>query len=405
MKIYAFPIVGTLFLTGIMGATAKSKTAFPVKVDADQLRDSPYRFNGAITTSAARGSGFCAWNRRTFFSAAHVVFAENAWEEPPVWNWLANSATLDEKSAVQSRGYFRWTEYAELATNDEYHEEAFGKDVILGFAFKDLMPGSPAKLNLNGSNDLRQKKQTLITGYPAEIPYNDKPVNGFLLHETGPTVTPYKSYSGRALTTTLVSTGPGNSGGPIWMKSSKHKGWDAAGVLVGGLPSESVVYAFSNDINSLLRAVTPVIQPVIEPQKYSGTVSASSRFFPYYRWQKIPDGVHKWTTFKIPVNGFEDDSTLEKVIISLDIRTAHRGDLQVVLEGPGGLQAVLHNEQGASKNNLILKNIDVSASFTDIDPNDTWYLRVQDRLKGDTATLKSIVLEISAAAPEITTEP
>jgi subtilisin-like proprotein convertase family protein len=151
--------------------------------------------------------------------------------------------------------------------------------------------------------------------------------------------------------------------------------------------------------------VTPVIQPVIEPQKYSGTVSASSRFFPYYRWQKIPDGVHKWTTFKIPVSGFEDDSKLTKARISLDIRTAHRGDLQVVLEGPGGLQALIHNEQGGTKNNLVIKDMDVSSFFTDTDLSDTWYLRVQDRLKGDTATLKSIVLEISAAAPEITPEP
>lgn len=401
MKIHAFPIVGTLLLAGIMDATAGSKTTFPVKVDADELLEGPYRFNGAVTLGDVRGSGFCAWNRRTFFSAAHVVFSENVWDEPPVWNWLANSATLNEKSAVQSRGYFRWTEYAELAA-DGLSGDAFSKDVILGFAFKDLMSGRPAKLNLKGSDDLRKPKMSLITGYPAEIDYTGKPVNGFLLHETGPAVAPYKSYSGRALTTTLVSTGPGNSGGPVWMKNPKNNNWDAAGVLVGGLPSETVVYAFSDDVNSLLRAVTPVIQPVIEPQKYSGAVSASSRFFPYYRVQKIPDGVHKWTTFKIPVNGFEDDSTVEKVSISLEIRTAHRGDLQVLLEGPDGLQTLIHNEQGGSKDNLIIKNRDVSEAFSGIDPSDTWYLRVQDRLKGDTATLKSIVLEITAPAPEIT---
>jgi subtilisin-like proprotein convertase family protein len=66
-----------------------------------------------------------------------------------------------------------------------------------------------------------------------------------------------------------------------------------------------------------------------------------------------------------------------------------------MLEGPGGYQAVVHNEQGAGKNDLIIKSGDYSANFSEIEPNGDWFVRVQDRLKGDVATLKSFVLELS----------
>ena len=120
--------------------------------------------------------------------------------------------------------------------------------------------GTPAKINLEGTKDLKRNIKTLITGYPAEKDYTETELSGYFLHKTGPTVAPYQSYEGNALTTTLVSTGPGNSGGPVWTKNAKGK-WIASGVLVGGLPSESVVYTFSKDINDLFKAVAPVIRP------------------------------------------------------------------------------------------------------------------------------------------------
>lgn len=404
MKFPHLPAFGMLLLAGSLAADAKPKTATPVKINPLLLNDEPYRYNGAVLTDQFRGSGFSAWDNHTFFSAAHVLYEAGAWAAPPTWYPLANSDKLDETTAIPSRGYYRWTEYATLAALENSKQPEFGKDVILAFAFEKVISGKAAPLDLNGKQSLRKNAKSLITGYPADNLYIDQTIEGYFMHQTGPVITPYLPFSGNALTTTLVSTGHGNSGGPVWTQDTNAR-WTASGVLVGGLPSESVVYSFTNDINALLRSVTPVIQPKIDKPKVIGNVGSSSTFFPFYKTVAIPDGRHSWTNFRIPVKTFADGSSVKKLALSLDIRTKHRGDLQVMLQAPGGYQAIVHNEQGAGKNNLIITSKDFSEAFTGIDPNGTWFLRIQDRLVGDIATLRSIVLEVAVEDGVVTPPP
>jgi subtilisin-like proprotein convertase family protein len=54
----------------------------------------------------------------------------------------------------------------------------------------------------------------------------------------------------------------------------------------------------------------------------------------------------------------------------------------------------VHNEQGGGTQNLILTSKDFSSAFKGIYPNGNWMLRVQDRLRGDVATVKQVLLEI-----------
>ena len=374
-----------------MTAAEKSKTTNPVKIKPDQITEDPFRFNGVVLTEGSRGSGFSAWNNRAFFSAAHVVY-NASWGAPPLWVPAANSKDLDPADAVRTRGYFRFSQYADLvAENDPAH---FSRDVILGYSFRKLIDGKPAALNLRGNDDLRTSARSMITGYPAKNAYFDEGISGYFLHKTGPAVTPYQKDAGAALRTTLLTTGPGNSGGPVWTKHGKA-GWKAAGVLVGGLPSETVVYAFSDDANALIQAAGPVLKRKMGAPVIRGGVTGTSLFFPYNHKQTIPDGVQRWTSLRIGVDKFPDESLISDVKLSLDIRTKHRGDLQIILEGPGGYQALVHNEEGAGKNNLVFKGKDFTSAFTGIDPNGYWYLRIQDRLKGDVSTFKSARLEIS----------
>ena len=393
-------LAAVLFLSGNLQVTAKPKTTTPEIIAESLLPEEPFRYNGIVLAGEGRGSGFCAWSSKTFFSAAHVLYNEGQWGAPPIWYPKAYATELDEETAIPSRGYYRWADYATLAAANTAEQEEFGRDVILAFALEKVIKGKPATLNLNGAGDLRKKTQTLITGYPAINSYENQPIEGYFLHKTGPLTTTYEKFAGNALTTTLVTTGPGNSGGPIWTRNTKSK-WVAAGVLVGGLPSESVVYAFSGDTNSLLRAVTPVIQRKIGAPVKDADIGSTSTFFPYNESTEIPDGRHQWTTFRIPVSTFPLGSKVKSAKLSLKIRTAHRGDLQVMLSAPIGLPTnvmrdlIVHNEGGADADNLVLKSKDYSEAFAGADANGQWILRVQDRLVGDIATLKSIVLEIA----------
>lgn len=402
MKFSTLSSVFVLLLAGNLAAVAKSKTTSPTKILEGEIIEDPYRYNGAVISGLGRGSGFCAWNSKTFFSAAHVVYQGSQWGLPPIWYPSANSAELDKTTAIPSRGYYRWKEYADLAAltpAEDPGQTKYSRDVILAYAFKKLIKGKPAVLNLNGINDLKKKSNTLITGYPGEDMYLGGKIKGFFLHKTGPAITPYEKFAGNALATTFTSSGRGNSGGPVWTLNAKSQ-WTAAGVLVGGRPSECVVYAFSENTYSLFRAVAPVLKSQIGPPDGNEDVGASSIFFPYNSSTKIPDGRREWTSFRIKVDKFPKGSLVKSAKLSLNIRTAHRGDLVVLLESPNSIPADLRfndvqNGQGADKKNLVKTDLDVTTSFAGIPANGNWYLRVQDRLKGDVATLKSIVLEIS----------
>jgi V8-like Glu-specific endopeptidase len=394
MRILKLPAICTLFLSGSLLVIAGPKTKSPSKIDPDTIGKAPYRFNGVVHTGTARGSGFCAWNQRTFFSAAHVVYEESGWGAPPYWLPTVNADDVSTKDGFLSRGYFRLNRYAEIV-DAQGTSAAFGKDVILAYAFKDLIPGKPAKVNFKGAEALRENGPKLITGYPAINSYKDVPTDGYHLYETGPFKNRFRHSSNGSLLTTRITTGPGNSGGPIWTMS-KNQRWKASGILVGGLPSETVIYSFTKDLNALTRAAAPIVK------KKPGTpfpvrgVSASTLFFPYTRSHKLPDGTDKWSSFIVGVRGFGEGAKLTSAKLSLNIKTKHRGDLQVYVIAPGGYTALIHNEEGAGKNNLKFRNLDLTDAFAEIDPNGKWAVRVRDRLKGDVCTLKSYRLEIAA---------
>ncbi|MGC4015192.1 MAG: proprotein convertase P-domain-containing protein [Luteolibacter sp.] len=409
MKTAAVSALGLLSLAGLAHGDT-SKTLTPVKIDPALIGTEPYRFNGLVIGEEVRGSGFVAWNQRTFFTAAHVVSdfteAKFTWSQPPIWFPTANCAEdeLDLDTMIASRGYYRFVAYqANAELQGSITGNAFSKDVALAFAFQNLIPGTPAVLNTNGYKDIQSSTATtMITGYPAEEAYTDTPIDGFYLHQTGPGITPYSPFYLKAFKTSLVATGGGNSGGPLWVQ--KGSSWSAAGVLDGGRPSESIVYAFSPEVNSLTRAVAPIVKTVPAMPVPVGGVRASSYYFPMTRAKKIPDGVQRYTDFRFNVNRFDEGSAVTKVHLNLDITTDHQGDLFIILQGPQGVYTIVHNEEGAGTHNLVLDDEDFTEAFEGIYPNGPWIVRVQDRLKGDIATVNKIVLEIGTdVVPEDST--
>ena len=393
MKDFLHSVAAILVLAGPAVADLPSKVAYPKPVDAGLIGEDPYRFNGVVVSELGRGSGFCAWNPKTFFSAAHVVCDEGTWTSPPLWYGAVNADALDQEAEVQSRGYFRWNSYSKLlALNGISHPKTFGKDVILAYALTNLVEGDAAEIDFKGGKSLRGLNPVMITGYPAVIDYTQE-TNSFFMHQTGPVALKFNNEAPDYMGTTLISTGPGNSGGPVWSQTDGNP-WRAAGILVSGLPGEAGVYAFSNDINSLTRSVAPVIGDVPAKPVIVSSVGRSTFVYPMTKPKQIPDGVAKWTSFAFNATKFPRDAKVSKVVISLNIDTTHRGDLIVWLQAPDGSSAQLALEEGGSQEDLVLVDKDVTSSFSGIPASGRWVLRVEDRLKGDIATVNSIVLEI-----------
>lgn len=376
-------------------AAEPPKTNSSQRVDPAQAASEPYYYTGIVFSGDSRGSGFVAENERLFFTAAHVVFGDTGWNPPPTWVAGHNAEEApDAASEIPSRGYFRWTQYANLVeTYGPNSRSAFSRDVALAWGLEPFVPGIPATLDFKGARNLQRQNISIITGYPAELDYTGES-GGYFLHSTAPDITPYKPALGRYVFTTHISTGPGNSGGPVWLRDD-FGNWKASGVLVSGRPSETGVYGMSSDIKSFLSAAAPVLSTPRKSMKFVKGVSATSTLLVMPKAKKIPDGVQRWTRIPLNVLSFPDEATVSKVILELDISTAHRGDLVVGLLGPGGVFSMIHNGEGADEDNLVFEDYDISGAFSGGEPDGRWTLMVQDRLTGDPAVVNRFELEIT----------
>ena len=381
-------------LGSLAAASAQFKTATPQMVAAGQINESPYRHNGLIVSSKLQGSAFHAWHPNTIFTAANAVFRQKdgTWAAPPTWYPQVHADTLDAAKGLQTRGYVYWNDYARFVS-EGLEDAQFSKDIAIAFAFNSLGTGSPAVIDTTGTRKLMSGSPFVLTGYPKKNLYLDEKIPGFFLHRTSPIEAKFRTLSGQALIAPLIATGPRNNGGPVWIRNDSNQ-LVAAGVLTGGLPSETVVYGFGSELSALLRAVTPIVaSPQILTTGVRG-VGSTTMFFPYNRRKIIPDGVPRWTSFTIGVGGFDNEAKVKYLTLDVDIRTPHRGDLQVMLTSPEGVNFMVHNEKGANKKHLIIKSRDLTKQFTDVLANGPWTLRVQDRLEGDICEVRSFRVEI-----------
>lgn len=395
MKNFYLPFaLAGLLLPATAAEAPKTNSSQPV--GDGQLAQEPYYYNGLVFSGAARGSGFVAEHPNLFFTAAHVVFDEIGWTPPPSWvGGYSREGSPSMESEIPSRGYFRWTQYANLvAERGNNSRSTFARDVALAWGLQPFVEGIPASMDFKGVSHLQQSNISMITGYPAELDYTGDS-GGYFLHSTAPDITPFKPAVGRYLYATHISTGPGNSGGPVWVQDELGN-WKAAGVLVSGRPSETGVYAMSSDIKSFLAAADPVLSTPRRSMKFVKGVSATSTLLAMPKPKKIPDGAKSWTRIPLSVLSFPDEATVSKVTLHLDIATAHRGDLIVALLGPGGVMSILHNGEGADEDNLLFEDYDASGPFAGGEPDGRWTLLVQDRLKGDPAVVNRFELEIEA---------
>lgn len=102
----------------------------------------------------------------------------------------------------------------------------------------------------------------------------------------------------------------------------------------------------------------------------------------------IPDNNQTGVTSTITV---PEGGMIEALSVTVDIQHTYRGDLRVAL-AKGTREIVLHDQSGGGEDNLT--QTFAVTDFSGVDAAGTWELRVSDRARSDTGTLRSWRMEI-----------
>jgi len=218
---------------------AQTYTATPIA--SGNYTAYPYNLTGMLrapmgSNFVASGSGAVVRHPRLVYSCAHVVFDEDAvnpWLTGVRWHRVYSSSSAPSSTGGQLlRGYHYLAGYAAAARAQINSFQTFSMDFVVHYAYEDTANGSYANYHEDGVAQLLSTKTKLITGYPTGN-YASGHSQRYLMHNTGPFTRAFTTRSGDYVGITEASTGPGNSGGPVWVNDGGQYAF--AGVLVSGL--------------------------------------------------------------------------------------------------------------------------------------------------------------------------
>ncbi len=254
--------------------------SFPLP--SDKINEYPFNMVGKVATqevpSSSRenyytwraGSGV-AISQKVVLSAAHVFFdSENLTWRPGPFRWNLRHSPSDRIFDINARSYNHFSDYA-LATRrfqpddlDFFSYEQFNRDVITLIFYENVANGGHAGW---GENRITDNSDKMIVGYP-NLNYPDYDHRRDTMHSTSLDGSPAKyelidyydrqGSISRLYETYDLSTGPGNSGGPVYELIRFAGGtvdWGVVGITVGGRTGESsVVVDIDQAVSDLIKA-------------------------------------------------------------------------------------------------------------------------------------------------------
>lgn len=235
----------SLLVLCLVGGIAEARVTIPQKLGQTAVAQAPYSSTGLVETqigrSYYRGSGAVARDPRLVFSCAHTAFDRGRWADVVRIAVAYNGASDALPSRYTAlRGYRVFSSYASNVSQfGDDSDQAFNTDFLVGFHTDALGPvvsahADGAPFLLNGG------VQKMIVGYPAVRDF-DGADGGFFMHRTGPFSHAFTREFDAYLGVQSVSTGEGNSGGPVFEMSGGTP--ILAGVLVSGTRRSAGVYA------------------------------------------------------------------------------------------------------------------------------------------------------------------
>lgn len=388
-----------LALLVVVAGLAPAQNSAPIEETEGFL---PYEVTGLISTEVGEGSGAVVENPRVVASCAHVVFDEGIFSTAAGWTnenffyraWNGEGFPPEELER-RLRGYVRWDSYARWVVNRGGNsDQAFREDFVVFYSASDLLEESslPRRAR-NGIAALRSGGPKVISGYPGGLYEVGDPLE-YRLHSTGIFKMPLDVELGRYLGAYGPSTGPGNSGGPVWVYDSTGSVWQFAGVLVSG--TEEALGDFFNSIGvaAMDKAASRLMDTAIRLASDSNSARDPQVFtvsggFP----RSIPDGSRRGLEMAIPVS-----SSGKKVAeVALSVKISHDNpieDLQILLRGPSGKTVVVADRPVPTSDGVFEIFSRPVAGFSGTRAPGTWKILVRDLYSLDEGKVDSVSLSL-----------
>lgn len=358
--------------------------------DEDWKSLAPYRSAGMVIArfSSGRayyGSGVVAVNRKILFSCAHVAYDRGRWAGR-IGFARAYSRQADPSDAdfVYARGFRKLAGYA-----PRFSDYDFEYDFIVAYAgpgFGEPVARHPqveAKSAL-----LAGGRPKMILGYPSTIDYYERlgeEVPGFAyLHRTGPFTTDFdqvEPHAGSFLEVDRVTTGPGNSGGAVFVEENgEHL---LAGILVSGNEELTNAGVFALNAESDLAVESAL-----------GAVNAgTTRTIPFGRPTPLRDGSADYREVRFNFSTMPPSAS--KVVFRWTVAAANIQHVEAMLRSPGpdGITITLPKQ-------AFISGLDLSSEFSGLKANGIWTLFLRDAVPGGRSVLRRASLSLTSRWPD-----
>lgn len=374
---------GFLLIFSLLASSSVEAQIYPRRVSPTLLETAPYNSTGMVfaeINGSWRGSAVVARDPRLLYSCAHVVYDDGLWATDVrfIRRWHSSARPLSSQT-VAVRGYRYYAPYG--GTNSAVD---FSLDFSIGYGGVGTTFGPAVGYLEDGTAHLRNAATSkIVLGYPATLDYTSG--SGFhYQHITGPfsagMTQSYDSYHTRA----GISTGPGNSGGPVLANVGGK--YVLAGILVSGSRTTMGVHGLDAASSTMAKNILTFL---------AGTNSANTRTVANTSSLLLPDAATTYSSRSLVVSGIP--ATTTATTFSLRVNTPYRGDLDVYVRSPSGrIKWVKKHDIAGDGLNLIVNNATYTSTFAGANPNGTWKLFMRDFYWGDRATFKEATLTVTS---------
>lgn len=326
-----------------------------------------------------RGSAAVARDPKLIYSCGHLFYEKGVWATQYNFYRAYHNQSWPKKSqATIPRGYRYFTNYSDnVASAGQNSKKAFAYDFTVFYGNNSFGPA--VGWWPDGAAALKTNQLKKIVGYPSKIDYTG--ANGYCYqHSTAWFNKVARQSYGDYYAFGNVSTGGGNSGGPIFVQDESSGSYYIAGILVSGSRTTAGIYALNDSSNSM--ATTALGQ------------ATSTLQFVNQESGMLTDGGNTAETRSTNVSGFT--GAVSEVKVSLSVSTARRGDLDIYLKSPSGRIRWINKQSKDSTEDIVIAGADCSKTFQGQAANGTWQLKMRDANSNNQTQFNSFGVTVTA---------